>query len=421
MRKIPEVLAPAGDMERLDAALQFGADAVYLAASEYGMRTAPANFDQAGLKAAVAKAHAVGVPVYVTCNILPRNAEIDRLPAYLEQVCDAGADALIVADFGVMRAVKRLAPSLPLHVSTQFGVVNYATAQELYDQGASRVVLARELSLDEIAEIRARTSPALELECFVHGAMCMSFSGRCLLSNYLVGRDANHGDCAQPCRWRYHLTEAEHPDRELTLEQTDEGSFVFNANDLNMLAHLPALAQAGVTSFKIEGRAKAAYYVATVTGAYRAAVDGYLASCCSADYVPAPWMLEELEKVSHRPYGTGFYFGMPQQNLSAGGYIRHWQVAAVAEEWRDGVLYVRQRNRFFVGETLDVRQPNVPPFPLEVVSMIDEDGNSIESAPHPTMRCAIPCPRPVVPGALLRRACGGQSTRLECAAALCGE
>lgn len=403
MLKLPELLSPAGDRERLEAALRFGADAVYLAAPTFGMRSAPENFSEEELEKAVRLAHECGVAVYVTCNILPRNPEIDRLPVYFEMVKAAGVDALIVADMGVMRLAGRLLPDMPLHVSTQFGVVNYETARMLHEMGAKRVVLARELSLEEIADIRAKTDPTLELECFVHGAMCMSYSGRCLLSNYLTGRDANHGDCAQPCRWRYDVVEPGRPGLPLTVEQEEGGTYIFNANDLNMIAHLPKLAAAGVSSLKIEGRAKAAYYAAAVTNAYRTALDGWRDSGFAADYRPAAWIIEELEKVSHRPYGTGFYFGMPEQNLRAGGYIRTHQVAAVAEQWRDGVLTVSQRNRFFAGETLQILEPGKPPFDLSVCELTDEEGQPIESAPHPTMRCRMACPRLVLPGSLLRR------------------
>lgn len=404
MSKKPEVLAPAGDSERLDAALQYGADAVYLSMTQFGMRTAPQNFDETALAEAVQKAHAKGVAVYLTCNILPRNNEIEQLPHYFEAATAAGVDALIVADFGVIGMAKRHASQIPLHISTQFGVVNYQTARELHDMGASRVVLARELSMEEIAEIRAKTSADLELECFVHGAMCMSYSGRCLISNYLTGRDANHGDCAQPCRWRYEVIEPSAPDARYTVEETKNGSFIFNANDLNMIEHIPELYHAGVSSLKIEGRAKAAYYAAVTTNAYRVATDGFIASGYDRNYRPEEWVVEELQKVSHRPYTTGFYFGMPNQNLAYGGYVREYQVAAVAVQWADGVLTVSQRNRFLKGDTLEVMEAGEKPFTITVDSMLDEEGNAIEAAPHPTMLCRIPCNRPVATGSLLRRA-----------------
>lgn len=404
MPKRPEVLAPAGDAERLDAALQYGADAVYLSMTQFGMRTAPQNFDENALAKAVQKAHSKGVSVYLTCNILPRNDEIAQLPRYFEAASAAGVDALIVADLGVIGMAKRHAPHMPLHISTQFGVVNYQTARELYDMGASRVVLARELSLEEIAEIRAKTPTELELECFVHGAMCMSYSGRCLISNYLAGRDANHGDCAQPCRWRYEVIEPSAPEARYTVEETRNGSFIFNANDLNMIEHIPALYYAGVSSFKIEGRAKAAYYAAVTTNAYRVATDGFIASGYDPKYRPDDWVVEELQKVSHRPYTTGFYFGMPNQNLAFGGYVREYQVAAVAVGWADGVLTVSQRNRFVLGDTLEVLEAGKAPFSLVVTELTNAEGEAVEAAPHPTMLCRIPCERPVAAGSLLRRA-----------------
>ncbi len=400
-----EVLAPAGDRERLEAAVLFGADAVYLAGRSFGMRAAPANFDEEGLREAVAFAHAAGCRVYVTCNTLPRNAEMERLPAFLESVQQSGADAIITADLGVLQQCRRYAPRCALHASTQMGVVNYETARMLYELGAKRVVLARELSLEEIAEIRAKTPPDLELEAFVHGAMCMSVSGRCLLSNYLAGRDGNRGDCAQPCRWGYQVIEPRRPRQPLAVEEDTEGrlTYLFNANDLCMIDHLPDLAQAGVTSLKIEGRAKAAYYTAVVTGAYRQAVDGYVASGFSREYRPAAWISDEVNMVSHRPYGTGFYYGSPAENTAAGGYIRTYEIAAVVEGWRDGRLYARQRNRFRTGDVCSVREPGKPPFELTIPAMQDEEGMPIDCAPHPTMQVSFPFPRPLVPGSLLRR------------------
>lgn len=399
----PEVLSPAGDGERLQAALRYGADAVYLAMPQFGMRAAAPNFDETQLAAAVREAHAAGARVYVTCNILPRNRDLAQLPAYLEQIQDMGVDALIAADLGVIGLAERYAPKVALHISTQLGVVNYQTARELYDRGASRVVLARELSLEEIAEIRQKTNPALQLECFVHGAMCVSYSGRCLLSQYLTGRDPNHGECAQPCRWKYAVVPVGREGAPMPIDETDEGTFLFNAYDLNMIRHIPQLAAAGVSSLKIEGRAKAAYYAAVTTNAYRMAVDGWKQSGFAPDYQPEDWVVQELETVSHRPYGTGFYFGAPEQNRAFGGYVRPYQVAAVAVLWENGQLTLSQRNRFVRGEELEVVRPGRPPIPLTVTELTDEDGQPIEAAPHPTMICRVPCDFPVEPGDLLRR------------------
>lgn len=396
--KKPELLCPAGDEERLEAALLFGADAVYLAGKRFGMRSAPSNFDDEQLQRAADRCHRLGRNLYVTCNILPRNDEMDVLPAYLERLNDV-ADALIVADLGVMRLAQRYAPRCRLHVSTQLGVVNYETAQMLWEMGASRVVLARELSLDEIAQIRARTDPKLELEAFVHGAMCMSYSGRCLLSSYLTGRDGNHGDCAQPCRWKYELIEPTRPNRPLTVVEEDHGTYLFNANDLCMIEHIPALCEAGITSFKIEGRAKAAYYVAGVTHAYRQAID----ACFEGNGGLPAWIAQEPYKISHRPYGTGFYFGDPSQNTVEGGYIREYQAAAMVIGYEDGCLVVSQRNRFFEGDTLETLVPGEKPTTFTVMGMLDENGEPITAAPHPTMTVKFPFERPLTVGSYLRR------------------
>ncbi len=398
----PEVLSPAGDMERLQAALLYGADAVYLAGTEYGMRAASMNFDNDAMQKAIATVHTARRRVYVTCNILPRNADIDALPAYLRFLNEVRPDALIVADLGVIALAKRYAPDIPLHVSTQLGVVNYETARVLYEMGAKRVVLARELSLPEIATIREKTPPALELEAFVHGAMCMSVSGRCVISNYMTGRDANHGECTQPCRWKYDIIEPNRPDKPMTVEQDSNGTYLFNAHDMNMIEHIAALSHAGISSFKIEGRAKAAYYTAITTAAYRAAVDGYVASGYSADYKPEKWIVDELDKVSHRPYGTGFYFGMPHQDTTVGGYIREYTVVGVVEDYQDGKLFIEQRNRFYVGDTLDVLEPGKKPFLMPVSVMYNGEGVPITVAPHAAMKLQIPFERPLQAGSLLR-------------------
>ncbi len=398
----PEVLAPAGDMERLEAALTFGADAVYLSGSKFGMRAASANFTREQLTEAVARTHSHGKKIYVTCNILPRNRDLDELPDYFSFLDSIGVDALIISDFGVMDLAKRYAPHCALHISTQFGVVNYATANFLHRLGAKRVVLARELSMEEIREIRANTPPGLELEAFVHGAICMSYSGRCVISNYLTGRDANHGECAQPCRWKYSIVEETRPNQPMALYEDETGSYLFNANDMNMIEHVADLAQSGIASFKIEGRAKSAYYTAVTTNAYRRAIDGYAASDYSAEYVPEPWIIEEMNKISHRPYGTGFYYGKPSQYLKAGGYIRSYEVVAVVEEWRDGWLRLSQRNRFFVGDTLDVLEPGEKPFNFTVEYIENEAREAISVAPHPTMTVWMPYATPLKKGTLFR-------------------
>lgn len=394
-----ELLSPAGDMERLKSAVLFGADAVYLGGNSFGMRTAPKNFGD-DLREAVTYAHAHGVQVYLTCNILPHSDEIQRLPGFLQNAADCGVDAFIISDLGALTIAKQAAPQVPVHISTQAGIVNYATANVFYEMGASRVILARELSLEEISTIRVKTPSDLEIETFVHGSMCVSFSGRCLLSSYLTGRDANRGDCAQPCRWKYRLVEENRPGEFLPIEEQDGGTYILNAEDLCMIEHLSQLEQAGVTSFKIEGRAKSAYYTSVVTGAYRAAMD--FTRDHPEDPIPA-WIVEELDKVSHRPYGTGFYFGQAGQETVKGGYTRNYQVIAVAEGWEEGRLLLTQRNRFFPGEEADCLPPRGKPFFLTIEDLQDEEGNAVEAAPHPMQRLSVRCEHPVQPGTLLRK------------------
>lgn len=396
----PELLAPAGDMECLRAALDFGADAVYLAGQMFGMRTAPSNFTREELQTAVALAHARGVRVYVTCNTVPRNKEIDLLPDYLAFLQEAGVDALIVTDLGVIDLAKRYAPKVELHVSTQAGITNYAAANAFYQLGAKRVVLARETTMEEIAEIRAKTPKDLEIEAFVHGAMCMSFSGRCLLSNYMAGRDANRGACAQPCRWKYALVEEKRPGQYMPIYQEGEGSYILNSKDMCMVRHLPELLRAGVTSLKIEGRAKSSYYVAVTTNAYRWALDELEQH---PDSPVSPWIVEELDKISHRPYSTGFYLGgEPGQETVQGGYVRNYEVIAVCEDYHDGIAILSQRNRFFRGETADVLEVGEQPFDLPLDELFDQDGQPIESAPHATMTVLLKTERPLKRGAILR-------------------
>lgn len=398
----PELLSPAGDMERLCAAVDFGAQAVYLAGTEFGMRTAPRNFNREDLLKAVQYAHERGVKVYLTCNTLPREEELSRLPEFLKQAAAAGVDAFIITDLGVLSLAKRFAPDVPVHISTQAGVVNHEAACMFYELGASRAVLARELSLEEIAAIRAKTPSAMELEAFVHGSMCVSFSGRCLISNYLTGRDANRGDCAQPCRWNYRLVEEKRPGEYFPIFEADGGTYFFNSKDLCMIEHLPELIEAGITSFKIEGRAKSAYYVAVVTNAYRHALDGVRAE--GKDYRPAEWILEEMRRVSHRPYTTGFFFGRePGQNYGDGGYLREYEQTAVCEDYCDGAALVSQRNRFFRGETLEVLEPGREPWQLKVEELFDEEGDPLEVAPHPMQLLRIPSERKISRGAILRK------------------
>jgi putative protease len=401
LNTIPELLSPAGDIERLKAAVLFGADAVYLAGTEFGMRTAPKNFGGEELKAAVDLAHSKGVRVYMTCNTIPRNEELQRLPAYLEAAEAACVDALITADLGTLRLAQRHAPNTAIHISTQAGICNHAAATAFYELGASRVVLAREISLEEIAEIRANTPAQLELEAFVHGSMCVSFAGRCLLSEYLTGRDANRGDCAQPCRWKYSLMEEKREGVYFPIVEGEEGTHILNSRDMCMIEHIPELIKAGVSSFKLEGRAKSAYYTAVVTNAYRAALDAYRAK--PEGFALPEWVLAELNKVSHREYSTGFYLGgAPGQVYENGGYVRDYKVVAIAEECRDGFIIASQRNKFSVGDTLDVLEPGSQPFELEISSMLNAKDEPIPNAPHPMMLLKIPFDGVVKQGTLLR-------------------
>ncbi len=403
MTKKIELLAPAGDPECLDSALRFGADAVYLAGKHFGMRTASGNFTFEQMKQAVEKAHEKGVKVHVTCNILPRNEEVDQLPEFLTNVQACGVDALIIADLGVMTLAAKYAPDVQRHVSTQAGVVNYLSARTLYDMGASRVVLARELSLDEIAGIRAKTPKELEIETFVHGSMCVSFSGRCLISNYLTGRDANRGDCAQPCRWKYHLYEEHRDGQYYPVEETGDGTYLYNSRDLCMIEHIPELVKTGIDSLKIEGRAKSAYYVSVVTNAYRHAIDEFYENGGTKPL--SSWIREELEKVSHREYNTGFFFGSePGQTTDNGGYIRHYEVVAVCDEYRDHTAYLTQRNRFFSGDRLDVLPPSGEPFEIIADCMQNEQGELIEVAPHAMQKVILPSNVVIPAGSVLRKA-----------------
>ena len=399
----PEILSPAGDFECLQAALDFGADAVFLAGKMFGMRSSSKNFDRDDLKKACDLAHSMGKKIHVTCNILPKNSELEALPSFLEFAQDIGVDALIIADPGVLEMAKRCAPKVAVHISTQAGVTNYATANALYNLGASRVVMAREVPLSDIAEIRAKTPKELEIECFVHGAMCVSFSGRCLISSYLTGRDANHGDCAQPCRWKYHLYEEKREGQFFPVEEFDGGTYLYNSRDMCMIEHIPELVAAGVSSFKIEGRAKSSYYTAVTTNAYRHAVDDFYAE--GENFKLKPWIKEELEKISHREYSTGFYFGYePGQTTDNGGYIRRYDAAAFCEESIDDTTSViSQRNKFCVGDTLDILPPGGVPYNVKCISLTNEDGEQVESAPHPKQILTMKSDLPVPAGSVLRR------------------
>ncbi len=395
-------------MESLETAVRFGADAVYLAGTRFGMRTAATNFSFSELARAVTFAHENGVKVYLACNILPMSGDINELENFIKNCAVCCPDAFIVSDIGSMRLVKRLAPGIDIHISTQAGVTNYETATAYYEMGAKRVIPARELSLSELRLMCEKTPSELEIECFVHGAMCVSFSGRCLLSNYLTNRSANKGDCAQPCRWNYSLVEETRPGEYYPVDEDGDGTYIMNARDLCMIRHIPALLSAGISSFKIEGRAKSAYYVAVVTNAYRCAIDGYMRSP-SPDYVPEQWILDETARVSHREYCTGFFFGSPKDNAEIfydGGYKRYYEVSAVVLACGDGLLSCEQRNRFFNGDSLEVFEAGKPPYTIKAEELQSMEGEPLDAVPHPVMRFKMKAPRDIAPGAIIRKEIG---------------
>lgn len=379
-------------------ALHYGADAVYLAGTQFGMRASAGNFTFPELSKATKLAHANGTAVHMTCNTLPREDELAQLPEFLEQAQDAGVDAFIIADLGVMAAAKKYAPKVSRHVSTQLGVINSATANVLFDMGADRVVLARETPMEDIRKIRANTPKELEIEAFVHGAMCVSFSGRCLLSNYLTGRDANRGACAQPCRWKYHLVEEKRPGEYFEISE-DKGTHIMNSRDMCMIEHIPELIDAGVTSFKIEGRMKSAYYAAAVTNAYRHAIDYAL----KGEALTQVW-IDELNKVSHRPYCTGFYYGDPGQHFAEASYFSDAYVCAVVENCADdGFAELTQRNRFCVGDMVELLTNEGEPISFAVTELWDENGEAITATPHAMMKFKMRLPVNCSALSILRR------------------
>ncbi len=396
--KKAEVLSPAGDREKLVMAVTYGADAVYLAGPGYGMRAGAGCFGPEDMAWAVKFCHDRGVKVYVTVNTIPTDGQMDALPGYLESLEAVRADGLIVSDLGVLTLAKKYAPSAAVHISTQAGVMNAVTARAFCDLGASRVVLAREMTLEQIGSLRARTPKELELEAFCHGAMCVSFSGRCVLSNYLTGRDANQGACAQPCRWRYHVAEEKRPGEYMELTE-DGGTYLFNSRDMCMIDHVPELLAAGVTSLKIEGRTKSAYYAAAVTNAYRHAMDAALAG-----RPLAPVWRDEVLSVSHRPYSTGFYFGQPGQYTADACYFSRYDIVAVVERCDgDGSAVLTQRNRFFPGDALELLTPGAEPLAFTCGEMFDGDGGPVAAASHAKMALRMKLPVCAPPNAIVRK------------------
>lgn len=398
MKKKTELLSPAGDMEKLNMAVRYGADAVYLAGTSFGMRSFAGNFSNEELPVAVKLAHDHGVRVHVTVNTMARGDELERLPAHLALLNDSGVDALIVADLGAFRLAQRYAPRCELHVSTQVSVANHASAAAWYELGAKRVVLARELSLEEIAAIRAKTPRELELEVFAHGAMCVSYSGRCLLSNYMTGRDSNRGACAQPCRYQYYLMEEKRPGEYFPVFEDEKGTYIMNSHDMCMIDHLDDLMRVGVDCLKIEGRAKSAYYAAVVTGAYRHVLDDV-----AAGRPIDPVWRDEVEHISHRHYATGFFYGQPGEYYEDSRYIREYQVVAIVTECNEkGRALLSLRNKFASGDEIEVVGPDLRPFSFTAGLFETPEGETLREVRTPQMPFLLDLPRQVPPYTILR-------------------
>lgn len=408
----PELLAPGGSLEKLKVAILYGADAVYVGGEAFSLRVAAENFSFEEMKEGLSFAHERGKKVYLTANILPHNKDIKEFEEYIKKIEPLGFDAVLIADPGMAQIIKENAPDLPIHISTQANNVNYKSAEFWYNQGAKRVVLAREMSMNEIREIRANTPPELELEAFVHGAMCVSYSGRCLLSNYLTSRDANQGACSHPCRWNYTLMEETRPGEYMPVFENERGTFIFNSKDLCMIEHIPEIIESGITSLKLEGRVKTSYYVATVVKAYREEIDRYLADPENYEFDKS--QLDELRKVSHRPYSTGFYFGKPDENsqvYTSSSYIREYDLIGIVTDYdeKTKIATVSQRNRFFVGDEVEIMQPQKPFFTQKISYMENEKGESIDVAPHAAMVLKIPMAEPVSKDAILRKKREGEN------------
>lgn len=402
MKKV-ELLAPAGSLLKLKVAVDYGADAVYCAGKRFGLRTASENFTAEEISEGLEYAHTHGAKLYITLNVYPRNADIPELEDYIKQLRDLGVDAVIVSDIGVFSLVRSIAPDMEIHVSTQANNVNYLTAKKWVDMGAKRVVLARELSIDEISEIAQKSGA--EIECFVHGAMCISYSGRCLLSNYMAGRDSNKGDCAQPCRWKYSVVEETRPGEYFPIEESEQGTFVFNSKDLCLIKRIPELIEAGVYSFKIEGRVKSEFYVATIVSAYRKEIDRYLADPQNYEFDKNAFA--EVCKVSHRQYFEGFFAGTPSngQVFDTNSYVRDYEYVAYTEGYDEEkhLIVASQRNKFLAGDTLDILIPGGDNIIIENAEIYDENMLPAESAPHAQQKIYIPCKYSVPIHSMIRK------------------
>ncbi len=406
MNKRIELLAPAGSLEKLKMAIIYGADAVYMGGEAYGLRAFAENFTLDEMKEGIDFAHSRGKRVYLTMNIIPHNEDLKGMPEYVHYVSELGVDAIIISDPGVFSIVKEANPDMEIHLSTQANNTNWKSALFWHRLGVKRIILARELSLEEISEIREKTPEDLELEVFIHGAMCISYSGRCLLSSYMAGRDSNRGQCAHPCRWKYYLVEEKRPGEYMPVYENERGTFIFNSRDLCMIEHIPEIIESGVTGLKIEGRMKSSYYVATVVKAYREAIDKYLEN--PEGYRFNPGWLEEVSKVSHREFTTGFYFGKPgpkDQIYNSSSYIRGYDFVGVVKAYdrETGIATVEQRNRMFAGDTVEVVPPEGEYFIQKISWMKNEEGEDIDVAPHPQMTVYMPVEREVPEYTMLRR------------------
>lgn len=404
MNKI-ELLAPAGNLERLKVALAYGADAVYAGGDAFSLRVRAKNFSYEDLARGIEFTHSQGKKFYLTANVILHNDDIEDFIAFLKDANRLCPDGLILSDPGAFHLAKEFAPHIPIHISTQANNVNYETVNFWHRLGAQRVVLARELTLEDVKTIRKKTDPDLELEAFVHGAMCISYSGRCLLSSYMTGRESNAGDCAHPCRWNYTLEEEKRPGEHFPVFENERGTFIFNSKDMCMIEHIPELINSGVTSFKIEGRVKTEYYVATVVGAYRRAIDAYLEN--PEGYRFHPEWKNELYKVSNRGYTTGFWLGNPKENgqeYENGGYIRNYDVAAVAKGAAgNGKTLFVQKNKLTLGDEVEVMAPNTAPFAIQITNMTDTEGNEISSVPHPMQEFILDLGRDLPEYSMLRK------------------
>ncbi|MBQ3021971.1 MAG: U32 family peptidase [Clostridia bacterium] len=405
MQKV-ELLAPAGNLYKLKIALKYGADAVYIGGECFSLRTAADNFTPEEMKEGMEYAHAMGKKVYITANIIPHNRDLAEMERYFKEIYELGADAVIISDLGAFNICRRVAPDLEIHISTQANNTNYATVQSWYEMGAKRVVLAREMTLSEVREIKDNISSDCELEVFMHGAMCVSYSGRCLLSNYMTARDSNYGACSHPCRWNYALMEEKRPGEYLPVFENERGTFIMNSKDLCMIEHLPKLIGSGVLSLKIEGRVKSEYYVATVIGAYRKAIDAYYEN--PQEYKFNPTWLDEVKKVSHRDYYTGFFFGIPDtgaQIYGSSSYIREYDIVGIVLDYdkETGLAKVTQRNRFFKGDEVEIIQPLSDYTTQKVEVLKDENKEDIDVANHAAMTLYIKTDVPVVKDAMIRK------------------